>query len=446
MHFTCLGGVSSSSLSSNLEADSTSGLGNLKENAIPQCQMIRLQRLVDALYDADERPVPFWLDTLCVPLRRRFRRTSIVSMASIYRNADKVLVLDSSLLHLSTSTASPIDLHLQLMGSGWAKRLWTFHETALAQSLFYQFSDRSVTRRDLLTMLLDSIPRYDEQHPCFEGTGPMKLGTSYGSEGRKKGIRILYSEPIARQALYWLKSLESFRETSWTEHGDRLRAISNPLRWRSTSRPQDEAICLAGLLDLTYAQRAFLFSIDHSQRMKQLILSLESVPVDILFVNAPRESDSGFSWIPASFLGGNFDASMAGRALGNIQSDASLQVSLPGILIKGSLESIFEDKRVYIQHPSGLYYMVPRNPDGFDWPIPSFPEFCVLLRSLLVYPGSAFGALVAITTREARQMRCQYVTPIMINGHAEQNSLCEEHEAPIVLCEDTNEDQIWRID
>jgi hypothetical protein len=60
--------------------------------------------------------------------------------------------------------------------------------------------------------------------------------------------------------------------------------------------------------------------------------------------------------------------------------------------------------------------MVPRNPAGFDWPRPPSLELSVLLRSPLVYPGSTFGALVAITARKAGQLMCQYLTPLFING------------------------------
>jgi hypothetical protein len=42
-------------------------LGNPLRNGLPRCQLQRLQRLVDALYEPEERPVPFWIDTISCP-------------------------------------------------------------------------------------------------------------------------------------------------------------------------------------------------------------------------------------------------------------------------------------------------------------------------------------------------------------------------------------------
>src|SRR5438045_6683766 len=53
-----------------------------------------------------------------------------VAMARVYRQADKVLVLDSSLLQASTSVSPPLELHMRLMTSRWSQRLWTFQEAA----------------------------------------------------------------------------------------------------------------------------------------------------------------------------------------------------------------------------------------------------------------------------------------------------------------------------
>lgn len=93
-------------------------------------------------------------------------------MAKIYKHADKVLVLDSSFLEVSTTGSPPIELHMRLMTSGWGQRLWTFHETGLARRLHYQFADRAVTRRQLTDLWLQSLRRYDQQHPSHSGSDP----------------------------------------------------------------------------------------------------------------------------------------------------------------------------------------------------------------------------------------------------------------------------------
>jgi hypothetical protein len=292
------------------------------------------------------------------------------------------------------------------------------------------------------TLLLKSIPSYDEQHPCLEGSGALGLSIEYGSEDRRRGIRRLFSDPLARQAFCWLEDLERSRAKSWTQHADRLRSLSNPSRWRSTSRPQDEAICLAGLLDLTYAERAYLFSLDATQRLKQLILNLDSVPADILFVDLPRSPESGFAWIPVSFLSGSFDASMTGSQIAAITPNG-LQLSAPGIILEGQIESIFEDKRVYIQHQDKRYMMAPRHVEGFDWP-GSATGLAIVLRKPLTYPGLILGALVAIKTRTEDQLVCHFLYPIFVDGHDEQALLCDAH-AVVLSGDNTNMNQVWYI-
>jgi hypothetical protein len=59
---------------------------------------------------------------------------AIVAMARVYRQSDKVLVLDSSLLQASTSVSPPLELHMRLMASRWSQRLWTFQEAWLSDS------------------------------------------------------------------------------------------------------------------------------------------------------------------------------------------------------------------------------------------------------------------------------------------------------------------------
>ena len=68
------------------------GLGNANDNSLPRCQLEKIQRLVNALYPEDTHPVPFWMDTLCVPLMKTYRKLAICLMSKTYREAEKVLV------------------------------------------------------------------------------------------------------------------------------------------------------------------------------------------------------------------------------------------------------------------------------------------------------------------------------------------------------------------
>ena len=230
----------------------------------------------------------------------------------------------------------------------------------------------------------------------------------------------------------------------FTSDADRLKAITNPLRWRSTSRPEDEAICLAGLLDLTTAQRAFLFRAPPSQKMKQPILGLDSVPADILFVDLPRVPEEGFPWIPVSFLSGGFNASMARSQCAQVTGEG-LRLSSPGVLLNGQIMSVFEDKRAFMQHQGSRFSITPRNNSDFEWEDYHSLELTLILRRRLVYPGSTYGALVSIEARMGDVFMCRFLCPVFITGRDEQTSLCDTYHAPIASCESCGPEQDWCV-
>ena len=115
-------------------------MGNLHENALPFCQLQRLQKQVDALYPDSRNPVPFWMDTICVHRERTARTMAIKGMRQVYESAEKVLVLDSSLRTLNSAIA-PEDLLLRIHVAPWSTRLWTYHESAFAHKIYFQLSD-----------------------------------------------------------------------------------------------------------------------------------------------------------------------------------------------------------------------------------------------------------------------------------------------------------------
>lgn len=115
-------------------------MGNLVENALPKCQLQRMQEQVNSLYPERCDTIPFWIDTICVPRERTTRTMAIKSMRQVYELADKVLVLDSSLRILS-STIAPEDLLLRILVAPWSTRLWTYHEGALARKIYFQLSE-----------------------------------------------------------------------------------------------------------------------------------------------------------------------------------------------------------------------------------------------------------------------------------------------------------------
>ena len=123
------------------------GKGNLHRNFLPLCQLQRLQDCTNALYPTDRHPVPFWMDTLCVPVGKRFwpvRNRALNRMKSTYKSAEKILVFDTS-LEIVDSSVAPEEALIRIRYSPWSSRLWTMQEGRLGLSLYFQFRDKSIS-------------------------------------------------------------------------------------------------------------------------------------------------------------------------------------------------------------------------------------------------------------------------------------------------------------
>ena len=75
------------------------GLGNVNENALPRCQVIRLGQLVPTLSRiiGCNNAALLWIDTLCIPVDASLyecRKLAIQKLTETFSNVTKVLVLD----------------------------------------------------------------------------------------------------------------------------------------------------------------------------------------------------------------------------------------------------------------------------------------------------------------------------------------------------------------
>lgn len=124
------------------------GLGNPDRNAVLACQGTHIQSLVNSIY-SQKTNVPFWLDTLAIPRDGELRSRAIQNMKTHYDNADKVLVLETSLLHASCRS-SEFEIGARLAMSAWLRRVWTFQEGVKAKDLYFQFSDGALSLHQIL--------------------------------------------------------------------------------------------------------------------------------------------------------------------------------------------------------------------------------------------------------------------------------------------------------
>ncbi|KAK8038599.1 het domain protein [Apiospora rasikravindrae] len=137
----------------------STGLGNDAKNALPRCRLHHIQSLVNQILPPEPEKkgtnTPFWIDTLCVPLRSKHRRTEMSQIWKAFRLAGAVLVLDPTLSKHVYST--PEEALVRIRFSLWKRRLWTLEEGYYATRLAFSFRDRLVWLDQLLTEIRHSF-------------------------------------------------------------------------------------------------------------------------------------------------------------------------------------------------------------------------------------------------------------------------------------------------
>jgi hypothetical protein len=286
------------------------GLGNPHANSLPRCQLARLGRMVADLYPDGEGPVPYWIDTLCVPTHPpEARALAILNLRKTYQEADRVLVVDAYLERVDSSTLLVPEIALYIICSTWLTRLWTLQEGALARSLHFQFADRIVD----LGQIENSL-RHDKSAEEFSSL---------------LGALINY-----RHANY---------EGMHIPAAGLIQFLHASVRNRSTSYATDEALCLATLAGLRMEDIAHFTG--EEDRMYQFWQLLRPTPSMMAFWTGPRLKTPGRRWAPAT-LRGNLDLRLDQRKaaeeeqneMENIFSEQGLLLHAPGLLIDEDIE------------------------------------------------------------------------------------------------------------
>ena len=275
-------------------------------------------------------------------------------MRRIYAQAQKVLVLDSH-LQAGVQDPTPTDLLMRIRASTWSRRLWTFHEAGLAKELQYQFPQSAWTFRQICKQYEVSLRKNDnlivqeiKDHTSSDAWSTLVRYPVRDAKAQKDPatlrtlFRISSLDPLGTDNFSFITEIEDFASSAPKEDFRRLAAITLPLRWRRTSRPSDEPICLAGLLGRDPKELGHLSA---TQKMMKVIGGLDSVPTDILFVEAPRIQEVGSRWLPATFLDrGTKAAAQAGRPA--MPSSDGLLVRLFGIILRE--QAAFDIRQDYV--------------------------------------------------------------------------------------------------
>ena len=249
------------------------GLGNPKKNTLPLCQVMRLHSLVGKLSYSINRKLQqpaFWIDTLCVPVDPKlkdFRKLAISRLDDTFRHARQVLVLDADLQRCSMR-GSRIELATRIVCSGWMRRLWTLSEAVVAEETA-------------------NASKVDVQF--LEGS--IEFNAVAGRD-----IISIYHTERATQTIF--SAFPQFRTR------DRAYAfLMRALTYRSTSRLEDEPICLASILGFKSKEIASIAGANTAEERAHLMYTLmDQIPASILF-NSLKKLSNGFRWAPASLIG-----------------------------------------------------------------------------------------------------------------------------------------------
>lgn len=321
------------------------GLGNPSENALPQCQLERIQSYLLALPNSQEsavftiggisvdwrrlnfgtlksRAIPlFWMDTLCIPVKAEhalLRHQAINQMASIYAAAVQVLVLDSELQQTATKSAQAVAVLSRILFSVWMGRSWTLQEGILGRECVYQFADNAVdpvhewcatgyrlepipnltfpepsssTQQNLYRSFYDSL--WNRLHQDWKSSVLKDPWQASGfsvpdvvKDSRwfrsNKHLRKLYlSHKPSRFAGHDARHFSKMTSDKWRV--EQFVRTWNELAGRSTTMADDIHVIVANLLD--FSATAVMGLETREERMRAMLLSFKMLPFS-LFYNA----------------------------------------------------------------------------------------------------------------------------------------------------------------
>ena len=317
-------------------------------------------------------------------------------MCETYCQAEKIIVLDSSILQRCFKNDDALCLFLSIRTSMWGRRLWTFHEAALAKEIFYQFSDQAVNGPELIMSGINSQ---------IEAENEMReRGRVFERQGQESDERLILADPLVFPAWSWLDEQNNLAENPSTN----LDTILKCLCWRWTSRPEDEAVCLSGILGFDLDTRIKLANSDALGRMKMVFQSLKSIPAEVLFVDRPRMQEDGIRWMPTSLIGGGRSATMVTSTLARV-SPQGLRLSAPGVVLKGRITPFFDNEALCVK--GDHYSLTVMAPPHIKFSPGSInrSEKMIILKEKLKFPNHVTGLMGALVSAERKEGEEQVV-------------------------------------
>lgn len=264
---------------------------------MPWCQLSHVAQKVreytelKKLKAGNRNEYEVWLDVLCIPKHsdneddNKKRKRAMGNMQNVYGQANEVLVFDEVLENASKKeTATAIGI--KVLACDWMRRLWTMQEAMVSsESLVFVMSDGFLSYQEL-------------QRNLFRAQSAEKKGNCNFS------------------TMVWsaLLPLDAIRAERSSDDVQRWRSLLSALEFRSTSRKEDEPLCMASVLLWGDRSQPEWDRIparsnqaeEHIYRMKELFLTLRSFPLSVIFCGGRRVNRTkykNFGWMPESYIG-----------------------------------------------------------------------------------------------------------------------------------------------
>ena len=242
------------------------GFGNPNANSLPHCQLSHIGELARQLCGTDScHEIPFWIDTICCPVQSgKAQDLAITKMKDTYSSAEWVLVIDSWLTSQTVGGLPDGEILLKIACSNWNERLWTLQEGIIARKLAFQFRD---------TVFQDFGRAVEEIWAHPEPTCRGLRGTLLSAYGY----------------LYGLKNMGE------REENEKLLTLRDTLKFRDTSVPSDEALCLGTLLGYDLSP---IVGAAKEDRMRVFWSTFTRIPSQFVFGGGERLHQKGYGWAP----------------------------------------------------------------------------------------------------------------------------------------------------
>ena len=319
---------------SHLWAD---GIGNPWGQSIPRCQLKQLTSRIaqsNALVrkrkvamHPQSTPLYFWFDVYCVPATasnthellnseldeqpemQNLKAIALARMTASYSWAQYVLVLDSELAS-SSGQRSLKELIARVAVCNWNTRCWTYQEFALGNRVVAYFQDGP-------KVLFDGR-LFNASSSKWSDLGQNSLRDGDTMEGVRDVVQLIHPTQEHRNALLLTSDRRTVRwKIRKPDRPSTFISLCNTLNQKSSTKPADVFHILANLLGLSPAE---LSTLTEGERIKALLRTIPSLPLDLLLVNTPRlhkhtlddqsAQQKEDCWIPSSVYHSRMDENM----------------------------------------------------------------------------------------------------------------------------------------